>query len=205
MVEEENAHVEKIDKKSSLKSNLIFIIVLLAILIPIRFYVFQPFVVIGSSMEPTFYSKDYLIVDELSYHLGGAKRGQVSIFKFPGQEGVVADIEEAKSNPKYFIKRIIGLPGETVQITAGKVVIKNKDNPTGFSLDEPYVAFPRETNLTRTLTNDEYFVMGDNRDKSYDSRAWGPLKKENLVGRALIRLYPLKEIGILPGNYSESK
>ncbi len=194
-------------KETSLLREIInFILIVVFVLLPIRFFVFQPFMVVGSSMEPTFFTKDYLIVDELSYRLGSPQRGQVTIFKFPGPEGeTIAERDAASKDVKYFIKRIIGLPGETVDIKNGVVTIKNAANPDGFTLDEPYVQFPKETTMSRTLAADEYFVMGDNRDKSYDSRSWGPVKREYLVGKAFLRLYPIGKASILPGNFNENK
>jgi signal peptidase I len=170
-----------------------FAILILVILVPLRLYVAQPFIVVGTSMEPTFSTDQYLIVDELSYHLGAPSRGQVVIFKFP------------LDTTKYFIKRIIGLPGETVSITNGVVTIYNKDNPQGFTLTEPYVTFPKDTNETTVLTANQYFVMGDNRAVSYDSTSWGPVPANLLVGRAFLRLLPLNKLSILPGNYYEPK
>ena len=184
--------VEKIvpPKKSSFfKDTAIFAIIALAIILPIRFFIAQPFIVDGSSMDPTFATNQYLIVDEISYRFEPVSRGDVIIFKYPNDTS------------KYFIKRVIGLPGETVQIEGTKVTIKNKTNPQGFTLTENYVApanFTADHTLT-TLSASQYFVMGDNRGASFDSRAWGPLDKKYLIGRPFMRLFPLDKIGLFPG------
>ena len=151
------------------------IILAVVIVIPFRLYVAQPFIVDGLSMYPTFGNGNYLIIDEVSYRFKAPERGEVVVF-------------EAPPNPdKYYIKRIIGLPGETVAINRGQVTIINKENPEGFKLEEPYVKFPKDENLRKTLGDKEYFVMGDNRAASSDSRIWGALPEENIVGRPVVR------------------
>lgn len=186
----------KTHRRSAFKENLIFILILLAIFIPLKHYVLQPFRVVGSSMEPTFETGDYLLVDEVSYKFHQPERGDIIIFKF---EGTAAN-PVPENEGTYFIKRVIGLPGETVVLRDGVVTIKNSANPNGFTIDEPYVTFPRDNDETRTLKDGEYYVMGDNRDKSYDSRAWGPLPERDIIGRALVRLYPFNSIDFLPGH-----
>ena len=181
-------------KKSFLqdvKEVVIFAVIVLAILIPLRLYVAQPFIVVGASMEPTFQTGEYLIVDEFSYKVSIPKRGQVIIFKYPNDPS------------KYFIKRIIGLPGETISIKGSSITIKNKDTPKGFILDESYITFEARADLTRELNDNEYFVMGDNRSVSLDSRSWGPLPENLIIGRAVVRLLPLSRIGVLPGNQTQ--
>ena len=175
-----------------LKEIVIFAITILVILIPIRLFIAQPFVVVGSSMDPTFSTGQYLIVDELSYRFEAPERGQVIIFKYP------------KDTTKYFIKRIIGLPGEKISINNGAVTIKNASNPNGIVLNEPYIKFPANTTMAEeTLSDTEYFVMGDNRAVSLDSRSWGPLPRDLITGRAFLRLFPVPNIGILPGNETQ--
>ena len=182
--------MEKTANKSNFfKDIIIFAIIALAVVLPIRFWVAQPFIVSGSSMDSTFANNQYLIVDELSYRFEAVQRGDVIIFKFPDD------------TTKYFIKRVIGLPGETVQIEGSKVTIKNKANPQGFDLTENYITpanFPQDHVLT-TLGANQYFVMGDNRGASYDSRAWGPVDKSLIIGRPIIRLYPFNKISVFPG------
>ena len=136
-----------------------FILITAIIVVPVRLWVAQPFLVSGASMESTFQNGNYLIVDEISYHLRAPKKNEVVIFRYP------------KDPSKFFIKRIIGLPGESVT----------------------------ENGKTTFLDNDEYFVMGDNRDASSDSRIWGPVKEDLIIGRAFIRLWPLNEMEINPG------
>lgn len=166
-----------------------FALTLLVIVIPLRMFVAQPFVVSGLSMFPTFNDKDYLIVDELSYHFRDPSRGEVVIFHPP-------------ENPKtYYIKRVIGLPNETIHVQDGTVSIINKLHPQGFALDQSFVTYQGTGTMQKTLGPDEYFVMGDNRPASYDSRFWtNNLKRDEIVGRALVRLFPPKSIDILPGN-----
>ena len=170
-----------------------FVLIALAIVIPIRVFIAQPFFVSGASMDPTFADHQYLIVDEISYRFTDPSRGEVVIFKYP------------KNPSQYFIKRIIGLPGETVVIAGtGKVTIKDKDGKITTTLNEPYVVFPKSDNIERTLGADEYFVMGDNRAGSFDSRLWGPLERDLIVGRALIRLFPLSTVELLPGQFKQT-
>ncbi len=155
----------------------------------VRTFIAQPFVVSGESMEPTFNTNEYLIVDQLSHELTNPKRGEVIIFKYP------------LIPSRYFIKRVIALPGETIKITGNKVEIKEVGSDAFFTLDEPYIEFEKESFTEMTLSDDEYFVMGDNRLASLDSRSWGPLKESFIVGKAFIRLFPISKIDILPGSY----
>jgi signal peptidase I len=176
-------------KSSFLKDTVVFAIIALAIILPIRFFVAQPFIVDGASMDPTFATNQYLIVDELSYRFEPVARGDVIVFKYPNDPS------------KYFIKRVIGLPGETVQIEGTKVTIKNKTNPQGIVLTEDYIApanFTSDHTLI-TLPDNQYFVMGDNRGASFDSRAWGPVDKKYIIGRPIVRLLPFNKISFLPG------
>ena len=154
-------------------------IVLLALIVvlPIRYFLFQPFVVSGQSMEPNFDKGDYLIVDELSFRLREPKRGEVIVFRYP-------------FNPRQrYIKRIIGLPGEEVKIEDGVVKINGKvlDESEYLSLEVKTEGF-----LEIKLAENEYFVLGDNRTASYDSRRWGPLSKKYIIGRVFLRLWPIK-------------
>lgn len=169
-----------------------FLLIAFAVVIPFRIFVAQPFIVSGASMDPTFYNGQYLIVDELSYNIGEPVRGDVVIFKYP------------KNPSQYFIKRVIGLPGETVTLSGeDQVLIKDKDGNTLLTMNEPYVVFKKDDVAERTLGAGEYFVMGDNRAGSFDSRAWGPVKRELLIGRAYLRLYPLNKIDFLPGEFRQ--
>lgn len=165
-----------------------FIVVAALIVFPIRFFVAQPFIVSGASMDPTFANGQYLIVDELSYHVGAPSRGDVIIFRYP------------RNPSEFFIKRIIGLPGETVQIANGVISIKHTDGTTNV-LSEPYIKnIGNGADATYVVSAGDYFVMGDNRPESSDSRTWGLLPRGNIVGRAFIRLLPIKSASILPGS-----
>lgn len=169
-----------------------FILIALAVVIPIRLYIAQPFIVSGASMDPTFATGQYLIVDEVSYHVKDPARGDVIIFKYP-------------KNPKqYFIKRVIGLPGETIIINEeGKVFIKAVGASALAVIKEPYVKFTKSDAVEITLKEGEYFVMGDNRAGSYDSRMWGPVARDLIVGKAFLRLFPFTDTNILPGQFRQ--
>lgn len=165
-----------------------FSLIAILIVVPIRMFVAQPFIVSGASMETTFHSGEYLIVDQLSYYFNAPVRGEVIIFRYP------------RDPSKFFIKRVIGEPGDTVTVENGIVSISNEDNPTGFELKEPYAKpTPLAPKMVETLGEREYFVMGDNRGESSDSRTWGVLQEERIVGRAWIRLFPPNEADYLPG------
>ncbi|HOK35403.1 MAG TPA: signal peptidase I [Candidatus Pacearchaeota archaeon] len=158
----------------------------LAIVIPIRYFLFQPFFVSGASMEPNFESGEYLLIDEISYRFREPQRGEVIVFKYP------------KDPSTLFIKRIIGLPGETIEINDGKVIIYNLEFPEGKVLEEPYLKdTTTEGSVKVSLAKNEYFVLGDNRNHSSDSRSWGPVPRENIIGRAWISVFPLKGIEVL--------
>jgi signal peptidase I len=153
------------------------LILLVLVVIPIRVFLFEPFLVKGQSMEPNFHNYDYLIIDRLSYRFRDPQRGEIIVFKPPFDNRI------------YYIKRIIGLPGEKIVIDGSKIIIFNKENPEGFVLKEDYL---RETyfneRIEANLGPNEYFVLGDNRELSFDSRRWGPLKRERIVGRVLIHI-----------------
>ncbi len=155
-------------------------LVLLALLIvvPFRYFVAQPFIVDGLSMYPTFDNGEYLIIDELTYHFHTPERGSPIVFKYP------------KDPSKYFIKRVIGLPGEKVSIKDGAVTITNAENPDGLELDEPYIKLAKVETGEYLVGDKQYFVMGDNRLQSSDSRIWGVLPEENVVGRPFLRVFP---------------
>ncbi|MEL6805536.1 MAG: signal peptidase I [Bacteroidota bacterium] len=166
-----------------------FAILALIIVVPIRFFIAQPFIVSGASMDDTFAHNQYLIVDQLTYQFETPERGEVVVFRYP------RDIS------KYFIKRVIGVPGDTIMIDGDVVTITNEDSPDGFILDEPYVfAMEQPSYLTETLSEGEYFVMGDNRDASSDSRMWGVLQEDKIVGRAFLRLFPITKLDVFPGS-----
>ncbi|OHA63004.1 MAG: signal peptidase I [Candidatus Wildermuthbacteria bacterium RIFCSPHIGHO2_12_FULL_45_9] len=160
------------------------LLIAFALVIALRLFVFQPFLVRGSSMEPNFHNLDYLVVDEISYRFHEPKRGDVIVFKYPNEPS------------QKYIKRIIGLPGETVQIGDGKIFI-SKEGKT-MNPEESYLEM-RQTSgsVKETLGENEYFVMGDNRAHSADSRQWGDLPKENIIGKVFLRVFPLGDFGAI--------
>lgn len=160
----------------------------LVIIIPFRMFIAEPFVVSGSSMLPNFHDGDYLIIDRISYHQHEPQRGDVIVLKYP------------RDPRQYFIKRIIGLPGEKVKLENGYVVIYNQEHPEGFRLREPYLTNQAQTigsQAITTLGEGKYFVLGDNRTGSSDSRVWGVLPRENIVGRAWVRVFPANNFGVV--------
>lgn len=157
------------------------------IVVPIRYFVVQPFFVKGASMEPNFDDGQYLVIDEISYRLDEPKRGEVIVFRYP-------------HNPsQYYIKRIVGLPGETIEVVGGGIIIYNERNPKGVVLNEAqYLGDGRKTvgNIRIVLEKDEYFVLGDNRDASLDSRRWGPLDEDYIIGRVWLRMWPFDKMTV---------
>ncbi len=159
------------------------VVLAFAIVIPIRYFLFQPFVIQGSSMEPNFHDADYLIIDEISYRFRLPERGEVIVFKYP------------LDTSKRFIKRVIGLPGETVSITDGKVAVTTVDGKQ-IALDETYIPADLKAPdmAPSTLGENEYFVLGDNRPYSSDSQDWGQLPQTDIIGKVEFRLWPLNDI-----------
>jgi len=159
----------------------------LAIIIPVRYYLIKPFYVNGASMEPSYYNHEYLIVDEISYRFNEPVRGEVVVFEYP------------RDPNQFFIKRIIGLPGERVVVVGGDVKIYNSKNLDGFVLSEPYLSDSAKTtgDADIVLKKGEYFVLGDNRNASLDSRRFGALSKDKIVGRTWLRGWPIDRIGVL--------
>jgi signal peptidase I len=189
--------------RSLLGEVFVFSALALAIVIPIRLLIAQPFVVKGASMLPSFKSGDYLIVDEISYRFAPPMRGDVIVFR--DVNGPPAGLATLFFSKHYLIKRVVGLPSETVEVRGSAVVIRNAERPEGFTLAETYAAEPGgTTDLSVTLGPAEYFVLGDNRAHSFDSRSWGPLPRENIVGRALLRLWPVRSFALWPGWAAES-
>lgn len=179
--------VETKSKKGFFKELFSYIFFAVIIVVPIRMFIMQPFIVNGSSMDTTFASGQYLIIDEVSYRFNEPARGDVIVFKYP-------------KNPKiYYIKRIIGLPNDTVLINNSVVTIINEANPDGFIMSEQYTHSPTIGNATTELGDNEYFVMGDNRLVSADSRYWGALPRKNIVGKPILRLFPFSMIDYKPG------
>ena len=178
-----------VTQNGSRGSLLTYTVVALGLALFVRFFIAAPYVVSGASMDPNFDDWHYLIIDRVTYDLGEPQRGDVIVFDLPQEGG------------RSLIKRVIGLPGETVVLRGTSVSIVNDEHPQGFTLEEPYLDpknLSGDNNMRITLKENEYFVLGDNRRVSADSRLWGTLPREQIVGRAFIRLYPFDQISILP-------
>lgn len=164
---------------------LIKIVILAGITIGlVRYFLFKPFYVKGQSMEPNYHEKDYLIIDEISYRFREPQRGEVIVFKAPvGND--------------YYLKRVIGLPGERVKIENNKVFVSNIEHPRGLMLEENYLTEKTAGVINVNLGPTQYFVMGDNRTASYDSRSFGPIDQSSIVGRTWFRGWPPDKVGVL--------
>ncbi len=188
--------LESDERPSSLLLWIISVVIVVKIA---QVYVVQPFIVDGGSMLPTFHNKEFLLVDKFSYLVGEPNRGDIMIFK----------LYEGGSNQyvgKHLIKRVVGLPGERVVVREGVTTIYNDTYPEGFTLDESFVMYKdKEKNIDMILDENHYFVMGDNRAQSYDSRDWGPLDRENIKGQVLFRIYPFGTASYEPGRYIYTK
>jgi signal peptidase I len=175
------------------------ITVALAIFILIYAFAAQPHKVSGHSMMPNFLDGSLILTDKISYQLHPPQRGDVIVFHYP-------------KNPRLdYIKRIIGLPGEKIQIENNQIIIYNDSNPKGFALKEPYIPNDFVTLGKKYLPNgqietiepDQYFVMGDNREGSSDSREFGPVEKKHFVGRAFLVYWPLNRIQIIKNPFTQ--
>jgi signal peptidase I len=177
----------------------VFVLALIFV-VPLKMFLFQPFFVQGASMEPNFHNGEYLIINELGYkktEIGIAGHDILTVNPFKKLEREETIVFRYPKNPsQYFIKRVIGLPGEKVEIKENKVIIYNKENPNGMVLNETNYLRPEVRTVgdsTQQLSDNEYFVMGDNRTQSSDSRAWGPVPNQDVIGRVLIRAWPLSK------------
>ncbi len=160
------------------------VVISAAIIIPVRYFLIQPFYVKGASMEPNFYEHEYLIIDEISYRFREPDRGEVVVFRYPHDPS------------QFFIKRVIGLPGETIEITDGNIIIYNDEAPNGQLIDEEYINHDRTEGKERmTLGAEEYYLLGDNRDASLDSRSIGAITLDEIIGRTWVRGLPLSRMG----------
>jgi len=171
--------------KKILWENLEMVLIAFLIVLPIRYFLIQPFIVHGSSMEPNFFTQDYLIIDELSYRFRSPERYEVIVLKAPNHPN------------QYYIKRIIGLPNETMEIKNGQVSVIDA-NGKKIALKEDFLAPNTNTsgNLTISLSSQQYFVLGDNRVASYDSRNWGPFNQDLIIGRVWLRLWPFNRVAV---------
>lgn len=170
----------------------ILVVVLIRLLI-------QPFSVFGSSMEPNFHNHQYIIVDTITYRFRQPERGDIVIFKYP------------KEKNKNYIKRIIGLPGERIVIENGYIRIFNQHFPEGVILEENYLppntkTLPRNKEFSSVdLKENEYFVLGDNRTYSSDSRDFGPLPRDLIIGKTWLICWPVSDWRRIPQvNYNLS-
>jgi len=159
---------------------------ILVIFFVIRYFLIQPFIVDGNSMEPNFHDKEYLLVDKISYKFKEPQRGDVIIFHPPNKS-------------IFYIKRIIGLPGEKIVIEQEKIFIYNKQYPNGMELQEHYLKTPEKTSgsVSEILQEGQYYVLGDNRENSSDSREFGVLPKKNIAGRVFITILPISDFGLI--------
>ncbi len=161
------------------------VIISLIIIVPVRHFLIQPFYVQGDSMIPNFHDKEYLIINEISYRFENPSRGDVVVFRY------------LKDRDQFFIKRVLGLPGEEVEITDGVVRIYNEDYVDGIVVDESeYLPkeFKTAGNKRVKLNTDEYFVLGDNRSASLDSRSFGPVSRDDIIGKVWVRGWPISRI-----------
>lgn len=146
----------------------------------VRYFLFKPFYVRGASMEPNFFDKEYLIIDEITYRVRAPERGEIIVFHYP------------QNRSEYFLKRIIGLPGERIKIKDGSVIVYNQEYPEGAVLSEEYLldGLKNRPDVSYNLSETQYFVMGDNRNSSFDSRFFGPVEKKEIIGRVWLRGWP---------------
>ena len=177
--------------KIGIKKSLAFVfeivkiaVIAAVIVIPIRYYLFQPFFVRGESMDPTFKNGDYLIIDEITYRFKEPNRGEVVVFKFP------------YDNSQKFIKRVIGLPGETVEIKNGEITIYDASGIKSLDESDYLSELITAGEMSVTLSKDEYFVLGDNRFFSFDSRRFGPILRSDIIGRAVLRAWPFTSVSV---------
>ena len=160
-----------------------------AIIIPIRYFLIQPFYVKGASMEPSFYDKEYLMINEIGYRFNEPVRGEVVVFRYP------------RDPKQFFIKRVIGIPGDTVEIKEGDVFLDIGGTGELIELDEAYLNVGVNTKQKGdvhlyTLEEGEYFLLGDNRDYSHDSRNFGPVADSLIVGKVWFRGWPIDRIEV---------
>lgn len=180
----------------------VFILAVIIIL-PIRVFLFQPFFVQGASMEPNFHNGEYLLINEWGYkhtNIGFASDPLMSVKPFRDLNRSDVVVFRYPKNPSvFYVKRVVGLPGETITLEKGQIRISLEDG-SSYVLDEsPYIpdSVHTEGGQMVTLGEDEYFVMGDNREHSNDSRSWGPVSKEFIIGKVFVRMWPLDHFGLI--------
>lgn len=167
-----------------------YFVIALIITLPVKKFIAQPFVVSGTSMVPTFEDGEYLIIDEISYRLEDPARGDVVVFRYP------------KDLSRYYIKRLIGLPGETVEVRDNGVFVTNASGT--LKIDDSFIKYGGGlTGDKRTLEDNEYYVLGDNRAGSSDSRFWGTVPRNLIIGRVFARALPFSRAELYPGDFSQ--
>jgi signal peptidase I len=189
-----NSQAEQPKKEHFIWDLVKFTVGALIIVFVIRTFVAQPFIVSGLSMYPTFNNANYLVIDELSYSFEAPARGDVLVFRYPGDPSI------------FYIKRIIGLPGEKLVSNNGIITVyPNASSTASTTLNEPYIETDHKSvdSWSVTLGATQYWMMGDNRNESSDSRLWGPLDRSFFIGRPVLRLFPFNSIGIFPGKENQ--
>jgi len=189
-----NPPVQQPKKENFIWDLVKFTVGALVIVLVIRAFIAQPFIVSGLSMYPTFDNANYLIIDELSYRFEAPARGDVLVFRYPNDPSI------------FYIKRIIGLPGEKLVSVDGIITVyPNASSTVGTTLSEPYIESDHRSfdSWNFTLGPTQYWMMGDNRNESSDSRYWGPLDRSFFIGRPIVRLFPLSAVGLFPGKKNQ--
>jgi len=173
--------------KSFLREMLEIVLIIVLVVLPFRIFVAEPYIVSGASMSNTFETGHYLIINKFWHKFDGLERGDVIVFRSP------------TSPSESYIKRVVALPGETIRISNNTVSVRGANEEVFSPLEEPYTSSRTYANLEQTLTEEEYFVLGDNRSNSSDSRSWGPLNKSLIKGEPVLRLYPFSQVTPMPG------
>ena len=180
-----------------MKENIIeivkFLLLIMVTVVPFRILVAEPYVVSGISMSPTLETGHYLIINKFKHEFTGLERGDLVVFTPPHDKG------------KTYIKRVVGLPGETIKIEDTQVFIKTKDSEEFVKISEPYIKNPPRVDDETIIGEKQYYVMGDNRDNSSDSRSWGVMDHSAIKGEPIMRLLPFKKISFMPGHYDGYK
>jgi signal peptidase I len=180
-----------LEKDESPGKLLLFIVTILVVVKCVQAFIVQPFLVDGGSMLPNLKSGELLLIDKLNFDVSNLERGDVIVFRH---------VKNDQYNGKFFIKRLIGIPGDTVVVENGFTTIYNKENPKGMILNENFIKYTDLVkNINITLGENEYLAFGDNRAESYDSRTWGIIYKKDISGKAVFRLFPFSKIGSDPG------
>lgn len=188
-----NSHFNTTPKSSWLREIAEFALIVVLVVLPIRYFIAEPYIVTGVSMADTYATGHYLIINKFEHKIGDIDRGDVLVFQSPVEKD------------KFYIKRVIGLPGETISIRDEQVYITTEASSNEeLLLEEPYASSATYGTTRMDLADDEYFMMGDNRLESFDSRSWGALHESNIRGEPMIRLYPFGQIDVMPGRFRQT-